>query len=65
MNLAQSGAHNSEQATPILGLCHDAFTDQFTFRHILGPLFPQKQNLHHIYERIRSTRYQKGKKYHF
>ena len=60
INLAQSGAHNSERATPILGLCHGPFPDQFIFRHILGHLFPQKQKLHHTYERIGSTRYQKG-----
>ena len=42
------------------------------FRHILGHFFPPKYNLHHICERIRSIRYQKGKlnvikrqKYHF
>ena len=65
INLAQSGAHNSERATPMLGLCHGAFADQFIFRHILGHLFPQKQNLHHTYERIGSTRYQKGIKVSF
>ena len=59
--LHQSGAHNSERATPILGLCHGVFTDQFIFRHILGHFFPRKQNLHHVYERIRSIRYRKGK----
>ena len=50
-----------ERATSILGLCHGVFTDQFIFRHILGHFFPRKQNLHHVYERIRSMRYQKGK----
>ena len=57
-----SGAHNPERATLILGLCHDgAFTDQFIFRHILGHFLPQEKNLHHVYERIRSITYQKGK----
>ena len=56
-----AGAHNPERATPILGLCHGVFTDQFIFRHILGHFFPPKQNFHHVYERIRSIRYQKGK----
>ena len=50
-----------ERATPILGLCHCVFTDQFIFRHILGHFSPRKWNLHHVYERIRSIRYQKGK----
>ena len=48
-------------STPILGLCHGVFTDQFIFRHILGYLFPRKENLYHDYERIRSIRYQKEK----
>ena len=60
-SLTTSGAHNPERATPILGLCHGVFTDQFSFRHILGHFFPRKQNLHHVYERIRSKKYQKGK----
>ena len=30
------GAHNPEQATPILGLCHGVFTDQYICRHVLG-----------------------------
>ena len=34
-----SGAHNSERATPILGLCHGVFTGQFIFRHIFGHFF--------------------------
>ena len=33
---------NPEWATPILGLCHRIFTDQFIFRHILGHFFPRK-----------------------
>ena len=37
------------------------FTDRFIFRHILGHFFPRKWNLHHVYERVRSIRYQKGK----
>ena len=28
-------AQNSERATPILGLCHDVFNDQFIFRYII------------------------------
>ena len=54
------GAYNTERATPILGLCYGVFTDQLIFRHILGHFFPRKYN-HHVYERIRSIRYQKGK----
>ena len=30
------GAHNPELATPMLGLCHGVFMDQFIFRHIVG-----------------------------
>ena len=30
------GAHNPEQATPMLDLCHGVFTDQFIFTHIVG-----------------------------
>ena len=56
-----TGAHNPESATLVLGLCHGVFTDQFIFRHILGHFLPWKKNLHHVYERIRSIRYQKGK----
>ena len=56
-----AGAYNPERATPILGLCHGVFAYQFIFRHILGHFSPRKQNLHHVYERIRSIRYQKGK----
>ena len=43
--LHQSGTHNSERATPTLGLCHGVFTDQFIFRHILGHVFPPKKEL--------------------
>ena len=43
-----SGAHNPERATPILGLCHGVFTDQFIFGHILGHFFPRKWNLHRV-----------------
>ena len=31
------------------------------FRHISRALFPRKENLHHVYERIRSIGYQKRK----
>ena len=55
------GSHKPERATPILGLYHGVLKDQFIFRHILGHLFPRKQNLHHVYERIRGIRYQTGK----
>ena len=37
-----SGALNRERATPILGLCHGALTDQFIFRHILGYSFSRQ-----------------------
>ena len=50
-----------ERVTPILGLCHGRFTDQFIFRHILEHFLPRKWNPHHVCERIRSIRYQKGK----
>ena len=60
-SVLKSGDHNPERATLILGLRHGVFTDQFIFRHILGHFFSQKSNLHHVYERIRSMRYQKGK----
>ena len=61
MNWHIVGAHNLEWATPILGLCHDVFMDQFIFRHILGHFFPQKKNLLHVCEHIQSITYQKGK----
>ena len=61
MVIAITGAHNPEWETPILGLCHGVFTDHFIIRHVLGYFFPWKQNLHHVYERIRSIRYQKVK----
>ena len=48
-------------STPILGLCHGVFTEQFIFRLILGHFFPRKENLYHDYVCIRSIRYQKGK----
>ena len=35
------GAH-TERATPVLGLCHGVFTDQFIFNRILGHFFPEK-----------------------
>ena len=55
-----SGAHNPERATPILGLCHGAFMNQFIFRQVhFWALFPEKWNPHHA-ERIRSIRYQIG-----
>ena len=53
------GAHYPERANPILGLCHGVFTDQFIFRYILEYFFRRKQNLHHVYERIRIIWYQK------
>ena len=49
-------------ATPLLGLCHGVFTDWFIFRHILGHFSPRNWNLRHVYERIRSIRYQKVKR---
>ena len=61
-SFSYAGAHDLERANPILGLCHDrVFTDQFIFRHILGHFLPQEKNLHHVYERIRSITYPKGK----
>ena len=57
-----AGAHNPERTTPILGLCHGVYTDRFIFRHILWHFFQRKWNVHHVYERIRSIRYQKGKR---
>ena len=51
----------SEQL-PILGLYNGVFTVRFIFRHILGQFFPRKWNLRHIYERIWSVTYQKGKR---
>ena len=56
-----SGAHNPERVTPILSPCHGVFTDRFIFRHISRHFFPRKWSLHHVYERIQSIRYQKGK----
>ena len=53
--------HNPERRTLISDLCQGVFTDQFIFRHILGHVFLRKWNPHHVYEHIRSTRYQKGK----
>ena len=60
-NIAYAGAHKPERTTPMLGLCHSVFTDQFIFRHILRHFFSRKQTLHHVYEHIRSIKYQKGK----
>ena len=51
------------EPTPIPGLRHGIFTDQFIFRHILGHFFPQKLSLHYVDERIPSIRYQKTKRY--
>ena len=38
------------------------FTDQFILGHFLRHFLPRKWNLRHVYERIRSIRYQKGKR---
>ena len=38
-----SGALNQERATPIQGLCHGVFTDQFSFKHILGYFFRENR----------------------
>ena len=35
--LVITGAHNPERATPILGVCHGVFTDQFILGHALFP----------------------------
>ena len=32
MQQAYTGAHHLERSTPILGLCHDVFTERFIFR---------------------------------
>ena len=37
-----AGDYKQEWATPIVGLCHVVFTDQFIIRHILGHFFPWK-----------------------
>ena len=62
LNFTLAEAHDQERETPILGLCHGVFTDQFIFRHILGQFFPREWNLRHVFQRIRSVRYQKGKR---
>ena len=41
-NYLKTAAHNPERATPVLGLYHGIFTDQFIFRNILGHFFPRK-----------------------
>ena len=41
-HLAAEGTHNPERATPILGLCHGVFADQFILWHILGHFFSRK-----------------------
>ena len=61
LDLVKTRLSESERTTPTLGLCQGVFTNQFIFRHILGPFFPRKKNLNHIYERIRGKRFQKGK----
>ena len=35
--LVITGTHKPERATPILGLCHGVFTDQFILGHALFP----------------------------
>lgn len=39
-----SGAHNPEQATPILGLCHGIFTDWFIFRSLFTGKFKESSS---------------------
>ena len=54
-------AHNPEQATPILSLCHVVFTYRFIFRHILEHFSPQKWKLRSVHECTRSIGYGNGK----
>ena len=64
-----------ERATPIQGLCHGFFTDQFIFKHILGHFSRDNRistmSMSALEVQV-DTRYQKGKlnllkgkKYHF
>ena len=41
-NFKQEPMDNPEPSTPILGLWHRVFMNQFIFKHILGHFFPQK-----------------------
>ena len=50
-------AHNHERASPLLGLCHGLFTDQFIFRYILEPFYLRKCKLRSVPERIINVRY--------
>ena len=50
-------AHNAERASPLLGLCHGLFTDQFIFRYILEPFYPRKCKLRSVPERSINVRY--------
>ena len=50
-------AHNPERASPLLGLCHGLFTDEFIFRYILEPFYPRKCKLRSVPERIINVRY--------
>ena len=56
-----SVANNPERATPILGLWHGVFTDQFIFRHILEHFFPRNWKLRSVLVCIRSIRYEERK----
>ena len=49
-------AHNPERASPLLGLCHGLFTDQFIFRYILEPFYLRKCKLRSVPERIINVR---------
>ena len=60
-SLTFPGAHNPETATFILGLCHDVFTDQFSFRCILQHFLPRKWKLRSVHERVINIRRDKGK----
>ena len=50
-------ARNPERASPLLGLCHGLFTDQFIFRYILEPFYLRKCKLRSVPERIINVRY--------
>ena len=51
-------AHNPERASPLVGLCHGLFTDQFIFRYILlQPFYLRKCKLRSVPECIINVRY--------
>ena len=57
-----SGAHKPERATPILGLCHEVFTDRFSLDTFQSThFFPRKWKLRSVHERIINIRCDNGK----